>query len=118
MFPTLYPTGEGDLHDNHFLGKPSPAEYAKHLVFFDKGQFIAHPLWRTIMVSLLHLTRNSATAGIFLQQNFDNQNITNAQLKEALEDNSRQLLDKLMVFAANERGSKSYWWQRLVDLER
>ena len=81
------------------------------------GRFAGHPLFRHVAVDLLNLNRNSTISHVFLKESFGDTHVTNEQLVAEVTKEKSKILDKLMIFAGEERGSKEFLYQRAIEME-
>ena len=116
-FPALFCNGTGEFYDNHEKDV-TLAEWIKHMMAIGDGRFAAHPLFRHVAVDLLNLNRNSTISQVFLKDSFGDHTITNEQLVAEVNKDKSSIIDKLMIFAGEERGSKAYLYQRSNEMER
>ena len=115
-FPALFCYGTGSFYDNHEKDVKL-SEWIKHMMALGDGRFAGHPLFRHVAVDLLNLNRNSTISHIFLKESFGDTHVTNEQLVAEVTKEKSKILDKLMIFAGEERGSKEFLYQRAIEME-
>lgn len=113
-FPTLFPYGRADLRD-HRLHTIDTSSYIKHLLNYKDRRFAQHVTFRFFVFNSWMRWRALADGNLFVKKNANLGNMTASELKEKL-DNDRGLLKKIMFYASNLRGTKSYWHARAGEL--
>lgn len=130
-FPTLFPTGEGDLFLNDTKRNiadnelDSFSQRLKHLIKFAEKRngrwyyrFASHPRFCYWAYNILHRRRILSQGSYYIKQNPGDANISIDELREMATENAYSvLMNKIMYCAKNIAGSNSYWVQQKNNLK-
>ncbi|GBC15565.1 ATP-dependent DNA helicase PIF1 [Rhizophagus irregularis DAOM 181602=DAOM 197198] len=113
-FPTLYPTGNGDLRSNH-VREVKPSEYFSHLLKYKDGRFARHPRWRYFALNSQMRWRALQEAKVYVKQVLDDKQYTVEEIKEMIEKDNH-MADRIVRFGEALRGTRQFWTKRRYEL--
>lgn len=116
-FPWLFPNGKSGFNDNRpWTNKVTFLKYLAHLIRFKDGRFAADTTFGYVALDMLHRMKNKGQARVFCSQNLNEARITMEGLKKILEEQDPLIAHKILMFAANEKNSASFWFQKSLQL--
>ena len=107
-FPTLFPDGKGDFHQPH-QWKVELGEYFTHLLQFCGGCFVQHKWFLWFVFNTLQCHRTHRRSKIFVKQHYNDAQMTAEQIEELLCEGDNSLVNKMMRFDEDLRGTWAYW---------
>jgi hypothetical protein len=111
-FPTLFPDGAGDFYQAR-LRKVDLGEYFKHLLRFRGGRFAQHKRFPRFAFNTLS-TRSQLK--VFVKQQHDAGQLTVADLRAMLAEGDQHIVNQMICYGANLRGTRTYWTARRHEL--
>lgn len=114
-FPTLFPDGKGDFHQNR-QHKVHFGAYVEHLMRFEGGRFARHRRFPWFAFNTLQRQRTHSQAKIFVKQQHNAGRLTAAELKVLLEQGDRHVANNMIRYGAKLRGTRAYWHARRNEL--
>jgi hypothetical protein len=114
-FPTLFPDGAGDFYQCR-LRKVDLGEYFKHLLRFRGGRLAQHRRFPWFALNTLQRARTRTRSKIFVRQNHDAGQLTAADIRDMLSENDESVVQKMMRYGSNLRGTRAYWSARRYEL--
>ncbi|CAG8641197.1 7999_t:CDS:2 [Cetraspora pellucida] len=113
-FPTLYLTGDANLHAEH-VKDVNPAEYFKHLLKYKGGRFARHPQWRYFALNSQMRWKALQEGRIYIKQCQDGIQLSVEEIQE-LANSDSHLADKVIRFSEDLRGTRQFWKRRHFEL--
>ena len=113
-FPTLFPFGNCDLHDQR-QKQVKIHDYFKHLLCFSDERFAKHRTFRFFAFNMWMRQTALTSGNVFVNADHEISKMNVQQLKEHIKTNPN-VMKKLMFMGSNIRGSKAYWKSRCGEL--
>lgn len=117
-FPSLFPNGQAEfiqprLREVDYLG------YVRHLLCYKDGRFARHPRFRFAAFNMLLRRESAAKAGFYVRRTFEGQDMTVEDVQDEFtgEDGGQRMIDSIVRFMANIRGTQSFWTREGKSLE-
>ena len=113
-FPTLYPTGDGDLRSMH-VRDIKPAEYFSHLLKYKDGRFARHPRWRYFTLNSQMRWRALQEGKVYVKQNLNGEQYSIDDVRKMVESDGH-MADRIVRFGEGLRGTRQFWIRRRYEL--
>ncbi|CAG8622461.1 21469_t:CDS:2 [Cetraspora pellucida] len=109
-FPTLYPTGDGNLQSEH-VRKIKPAGYFSHLLKYKDGRFAQHARWRYFALNSQMRWRALQEGKVYVKQSLNGEQLNVEDVQE-MADNNNCMADKIVRFGEGLHGTRQFWNKR------
>ncbi|CAG8803458.1 10099_t:CDS:2 [Cetraspora pellucida] len=113
-FPTLYPTGDGDLRSEH-VREIKPAGYFLHLLKYKDGRFAQHAWWRYFVLNSQMRWRALQEGKVYVKQSLNREQLNVKDVQEMV-DNDNCIADKIVRFGEGLHGTRQFWNKRQSEL--
>lgn len=105
-FPTLYPTGDGDLRSMH-VRDIKPAEYFSHLLKYKDGRFARHPRWRYFTLNSQMRWRALQEGKVYVKQNLNGEQYSIDDVQKMVESDGH-MADRIVRFGEGLHGTHQF----------
>lgn len=91
-------------------------EYFKHLLRFRGGRFAQHKRFPWFAFNTLQRARTRSQSKVFVKQQHDAGQLTAADIWAMLAEGDQHIINQMIRYGANLRGTRAYWTARRHEL--
>ncbi|KAK3914308.1 Glycine N-acyltransferase, partial [Frankliniella fusca] len=113
-FPSLFPYGEGDLHEVRDK-KLSPRIYFQYLMEFEDGRFSNHKIFPYFGLNTVMRWECLSKGTVYMKDHPNLKKMNIEVLKDIIKKNPDFMKD-ILVYGSNIRGTREFWSSRCNEL--